>query len=79
MEAGSSATAPGHTSVAPECVICGTALAGPLGAVFRLVGINRSARNPNLCNRCNTHVEEGRVVELTVLFADLSGFTSMTR
>ena len=79
MEAGSSAVASSHTSVAPECVICGTALAGPLGALFRLVGIGRSARNPNLCNRCNTHVEEGRVVELTVLFADLSGFTAMTR
>jgi adenylate cyclase len=79
MEAGSSAAAASHSSVAPECVICGTALAGPLGYLFRLVGINRSARNPNLCNRCNTHVEEGRVVELTVLFADLSGFTAMTR
>jgi adenylate cyclase len=79
MEAGSSAAAVSQTSVAPECVICGTALAGPLGYLFRLVGINRSARNPNLCNRCNTHVEEGRVVELTVLFADLSGFTAMTR
>jgi adenylate cyclase len=79
MEAGSSAVAAGHANVAPECVICGTALAGPLGALFRLLGINRSARNPNLCNRCNTHVEEGRVVELTVLFADLSGFTAMTR
>ena len=79
MEAGLSAAAVSQTSVAPECVICGTALAGPLGYLFRLVGINRSARNPNLCNRCNTHVEEGRVVELTVLFADLSGFTAMTR
>jgi adenylate cyclase len=79
MDAGSSAATVSQTSVAPECVICGTALAGPLGYLFRLVGINRSARNPNLCNRCNTHVEEGRVVELTVLFADLSGFTAMTR
>lgn len=61
------------------CVICGTALTGPLGALFRMAGIGRSDRNPNLCNRCNTHVEEGRVVELTVLFADLSGFTEMTR
>src|SRR5919112_3566426 len=78
MEAGSTAAA-SHPSVAPECVICGTALAGPLGAVLRLLGINRSARNPNLCNRCNTHVEEGRVVELTVLFADLSSFTELTR
>jgi len=78
MEAGSSVTA-AVAHVAPECVICGTALSGPLGYLFRLLGINRSARNPNLCNRCNTHVEEGRVVELTVLFADLSGFTAMTR
>src|SRR5581483_8611930 len=46
--------------------------------LFRLVGVSRSARNPNLCNRCNTHVEEGRVVELTVLFADLSSFTELT-
>jgi adenylate cyclase len=65
--------------VAPACVICGTALAGPLGYLFRLVGVGRSSRNPNLCNRCNTHVEEGRVIEITVLFADLSSFTEMTR
>ena len=79
MEAGSSTSIARPRADAPECVICGTALAGPLSYLFRLVGINRSARNPNLCNRCNTHVEEGRVVELTVLFADLSGFTEMTR
>jgi adenylate cyclase len=79
VEAGSSAAITRPRADAPECVICGTALAGPLGYLFRLVGISRSARNPNLCNRCNTHVEEGRVVELTVLFADLSGFTEMTR
>src|SRR6187401_2846383 len=79
MEAGSSAAVAGVASHAPECVICGTALVGPLGALFRMLGIGRSDRNPNLCNRCNTHVEEGRVVELTVLFADLSGFTAMTR
>jgi adenylate cyclase len=79
MEAGSSTAIARPYADAPECVICGTALSGPFGALFRLVGIGRSARNPNLCNRCNTHVEEGRVVELTVLFADLSGFTEMTR
>lgn len=79
MEAGSSAALARPRNDAPECIICGAALAGPLGYLFRLVGINRSTRNPNLCNRCNTHVEEGRVVELTVLFADLSGFTEMTR
>src|ERR671911_1671277 len=63
---------------APHCVICGTALAGPLAYVFRAVGVSRSPRNPNLCNRCNTHTEEGRLVELTVVFADLSSFTELT-
>ena len=79
MAADSSAAVAGAATHSPECVICGTALAGPLGALFRMLGISRSDRNPNLCNRCNTHVEEGRVVELTVLFADLSSFTAMTR
>ena len=66
------------SDVAPQCVICGTALDGPLGYLFKLVGIGRSARNPNLCTRCGTHAEEGRVVELTVLFADLTSFTELT-
>jgi adenylate cyclase len=78
MNAEQQAAALASASHAPECVICGTALSGPLGYLFRLVGISRSIRNPNLCNRCNTHVEEGRVVELTVLFADLSSFTELT-
>ena len=46
--------------------------------MFRLVGIRRSPRNPNICTRCSTHVEEGRLVEITVLFADLSSFTELT-
>jgi adenylate cyclase len=75
--AGGSA-APLAPTVAPDCVICGTALSGPLGYFFRAVGISRSSRNPNLCNRCNTHTEEGRIVELTVLFADISSFTELT-
>ena len=60
------------------CLVCGTALAGPLGALFRVFGIRRSHRNPNICSRCNTHAEEGRLVNLTVLFADLSNFTELT-
>ena len=44
----------------------------------RVGGVRRSAENPNLCNRCNGHIEEGRVVELAVFFADLSGYTTLT-
>jgi adenylate cyclase len=65
-------------TLAPQCTVCGTALSGPLSYIFRLAGISRSTRNPNICNRCNTHIEEGRIVELSVLFADLSKFTELT-
>jgi adenylate cyclase len=70
-----------HSSphLAAQCSICGTMLAGALSAVYRTFGIRRSSRNPNICTRCSTHVEEGRLVEITVLFADLSSFTELTQ
>lgn len=64
--------------LASECRVCGTALSGPGGALVRLAGIRRSLRNPNVCTRCNTHIEAGEIREVTVLFADLSGFTALT-
>jgi len=71
---------PARTSdLAPQCGICGTLLSGPLARVFRLAGIKRSPRNPNICSRCDTHVHEGRLVEMTVVFADLSSFTELTQ
>jgi class 3 adenylate cyclase len=58
--------------------MCGTMLSGALSAVYRIFGNRRSPRNPNICTRCSTHVEEGRLVEISVLFADLSSFTELT-
>lgn len=66
-------------ALAPRCVICDTALTGPLGGFFRLAGIRRSSHNPNVCSRCNTHVQEGVLSEVTVLFSDLRSFTEMTQ
>lgn len=63
---------------AKACVVCATPLEGFLGIGFRLAGISRSSRNPNLCSRCSTHAEEGRLTQLTVLFADLTSFTELT-
>lgn len=63
---------------APVCVVCGTTLEGPLGVLFHLFGIRRSGRNPNICNRCDAHMQEGRIIEMSVLFADLTSFTEMT-
>ena len=60
------------------CLVCGLPLAGALASVLALAGIKRSARNPNCCTRCNVHIEEGRLVELTMVFADLSSFTELT-
>ena len=67
-----------QTAFSPQCGICGTVLSGPLSHLFRVVGIKRSPRNPNICSRCDTHVEEGRLIEVTVVFADLSSFTELT-
>ena len=63
--------------LAPQCGICGTILTGAMGVIYRSFGIRRSPRNPNICTRCSTHVEEGKLVEITVLFADLSSFTEL--
>ncbi len=65
--------------LAAQCGICGTLLTGAAGAVYRIFGIRRSSRNPNLCTRCSTHVEQGQLIEITVLFADLSSFTELTQ
>lgn len=61
-----------------QCWICGTPLSGIMSYIIRISGINRSERNPNICNRCNSHIREGQMVELSVLFADLSKFTELT-
>src|SRR4029077_18497429 len=66
------------SNLSAQCSVCGTLLSGAMSVVFRIVGIRRSPRNPNICTRCSTHVEEGRIVEISVLFADLSSFTELT-
>src|SRR5687767_712311 len=60
------------------CAVCGVPLSGPAAVVLSWRGVKRSPRNPNACTRCAGHLEEGRLVEMTVLFADLSSFTAMT-
>ncbi len=61
-----------------SCLVCGLPLVGVWGAAAALAGVRRSSRNPHCCTRCNVHIEEGRLVELTMVFADLSSFTEMT-
>ena len=70
--------APTNSHLAAQCRLCGTILSGAASVIYRIFGIGRSPRNPNICTRCSTHVEEGRLIEITVLFADLSSFTELT-
>ena len=56
---------------------------GPLSIPFRLVGIKVSQMNPNLCNICETNFTKVKkkkqiVIQATVLFADLRGYTSLS-
>lgn len=64
--------------LAPNCLVCGIPLVGLIAVFLRMRGIRRSSRNPNCCTQCGAHLEEGRLVEMTVVFADLSSFTEMT-
>src|SRR5262245_18125097 len=64
--------------LAPNCLVCGLPLEGLAAIFLRWRGIRRSPRNPNCCTQCGAHLEEGRLVEITVVSADLSSFTEMT-
>jgi class 3 adenylate cyclase len=59
-------------------LVCNTGFTGLLSALSRVGGVRRGAGNPNLCNRCNSNVEDGKIAEIAVFFADLSGYTTMT-
>lgn len=57
---------------------------GPLSLPFRLFGIKTSRMNPNLCTICETMFTKVKrrsqiVIPATVLFADLRGYTSLSR
>ena len=69
---------PDAVPLSDQCLVCGLPLSGVAGTILSWIGIDRSSRNPNCCTRCNTHIEEGRLVEITTVFADLSSFTEIT-
>ena len=56
--------------LAANCAVCGIPLVGLAAVFLRWRGIRRSPRNPNCCTQCGAHLEEGRLVEMTVVFAD---------
>src|SRR5215210_5681232 len=65
----------------PRCKSCLIPLSGPVSRVLRLFNdLGPSAMNPNYCNKCETFVRThpgGAEIELTLLFADIRGSTSL--
>lgn len=56
---------------------------GPLSVPFRIFGLRPSRMNPNLCNLCETMFKRIKKssqihVPLTILFADVRGYTSVS-
>lgn len=65
----------------PRCKTCLVPLGGPVAPLVRLVTRRaRSQMNPNYCNQCETFVRThpgGAEIELTMLFADVRGSTTL--
>lgn len=63
----------------PACKVCGTPLSGVRAIPPRVLrGVRRNPKNPNICNICSLKMIKGEVTDITVLFADVRGFTDLT-
>jgi adenylate cyclase len=75
----------GHTFFAalpspPRCELCATPFKGPIAPILRLVGKRPFPKNPRYCSFCVNGVlrkKVGAEVEMSALFADVRGSTSM--
>ncbi len=65
---------------APRCKVCNAPFRGAGGAFMRALGRGPSNANPNFCNTCERigrKYHGGAEVELTLLFADVRGSTTV--
>ena len=61
-----------------RCKFCNAPFTGAAAQVFRLLGYGASRKNPHLCARCIESAPEGGCVSpLSVLFADVRGYTTL--
>jgi class 3 adenylate cyclase len=61
-----------------RCKFCNAPFRGPAAEVFRWIGYRPSRKNPHICARCMERAPEGgALVPLTVLFADVRGYTAL--
>src|ERR671934_280666 len=63
---------------ASRCKFCNAPFKGRYAGAFRTVGYTPSRKNPKICARCIERAPEGgAIVPVTVLFADVRGYTSL--
>jgi adenylate cyclase len=61
-----------------RCKFCNAPFRGPYAGIFGFVGYTPSRKNPNICERCIERAPEGgALVPVSVLFADVRGYTSI--
>ncbi len=64
----------------PRCKLCNSPFGAPGSLFTRLIGKQRSRKNPNYCDMCTLQLRNfsgGAEVELTLLFADVRGSTTI--
>jgi class 3 adenylate cyclase/uncharacterized RmlC-like cupin family protein len=61
-----------------RCKTCRVPIRGPRAVISRLRGIVPYSKNPQLCNRCEKRIHGSEDSVVTVLFADIRGYSSRT-
>jgi adenylate cyclase len=62
-----------------RCKFCNAPFRGPSAGAVRRLGWAPSRKNPNVCARCMESAPEGgAVVPISVLFADVRGYSTLT-
>jgi adenylate cyclase len=61
-----------------RCKFCNAPFRGPYAGTMKRLGYSPSRKNPSICARCIERAPEGgAIVPLTILFADVRGYTAL--
>lgn len=61
----------------PRCKFCNAPFHGVGGVLMSMIGRKQYSKNPLFCEACLTEPVEGAEVEITMLFADVRGSTTL--
>lgn len=67
----------GLLPASPRCKLCNAPFKSWGGALMRMTGRNQSKKNPRYCEPCEFQERGGAEVEISMLFADMRGSTTL--